>query len=156
MVRLCKASAYYAMNPAIAAMNLPALDWHPPPAICSARFPSSCARAPTIAWRRQAHHHSRLRNDWTRGTDDSAFEGSVGWRFAMRVSSFLAAVAVLFGVASVADAQGASSASAACSLPHASGVQQRQLMSGGRERSYRLFVPPRYDGRTPLPIVLDL
>ena len=28
--------------------------------------------------------------------------------------------------------------------------------SGGRQRSYRLFVPQSYDGRTPLPLVLDL
>ena len=74
----------------------------------------------------------------------------------MRVSSFLAAVAVLFAVASVAEAQSAPPASTSCNLSHASGVQQRRLMSGGRERSYRLFVPPRYDGSTPLPMVLDL
>src|SRR5262245_61220509 len=72
-------------------------------------------------------------------------------RFAMRVSSFVAAVAVLFAVASVAEAQSTPPPAASCNLPHASGVQQRQLMSGGRERSYRLFVPPRYNGRTPLP-----
>ena len=29
-------------------------------------------------------------------------------------------------------------------------------MSGQRERAYRLFVPPGYDGRTRLPLVLDL
>ena len=29
-------------------------------------------------------------------------------------------------------------------------------MSGGRERTYRLFVPPAYDGRTALPLVLEL
>jgi polyhydroxybutyrate depolymerase len=73
----------------------------------------------------------------------------------MRVSSFVAAVGVLFAVASMAEAQSAPPAS--CNLAHASGVQeQRQLMSGGRQRSYRLFVPPKYDGRTPLPLLLDL
>src|ERR1041384_3753788 len=77
-------------------------------------------------------------------------------RFAMRVSLFVSAVAGLFAVVSVAEAQSARSPSTSCNLAHASGVQQRQLMSGGRERSYRLFVPARYDGRTPLPIVLDL
>src|SRR5262245_47025151 len=46
-------------------------------------------------------------------------------RFAMRVSSFLTTLAVLFAVASVAEAQ---STSTVCNLPHASGVQQRQLM----------------------------
>ena len=29
-------------------------------------------------------------------------------------------------------------------------------MSGGRERAYRLFVPPGYDGRTALPLVLEM
>jgi polyhydroxybutyrate depolymerase len=77
----------------------------------------------------------------------------------MRVSLFIAAVGVLFAVASVAEAQRATPAppaSASCNLPYASGVQQRQLVSKGRERSYRMFVPAKYDGRTPLPIVLDL
>src|SRR5262245_9320725 len=70
---------------------------------------------------------------------------------AMRVSFLVAAVAVLFAIVSVAEAQ-STPASGACNLPHDSGVQQRHLTSGGRERSYRLFVPPRYDGRTPLPM----
>src|SRR4029453_4683927 len=69
----------------------------------------------------------------------------------MRVSCFVSLVAIVLGIASVAEAQRAS-----CSLTHAAGVEQGQLMSGGKERSYRLFVPPRYDGRTPLPMVLDL
>lgn len=43
-----------------------------------------------------------------------------------------------------------------CNLPHASGVSTEQLMSGGRQRSYRLYVPPGYDGRQRLPLVLDL
>jgi polyhydroxybutyrate depolymerase len=68
----------------------------------------------------------------------------------MRASSFLAAIAVLCGVASAAQAENT------CNRPHASGVQQRQITSGGRERSYRLFVPPAYDGRTPLSLVLEL
>jgi len=52
-------------------------------------------------------------------------------------------------------AQG-SSAAASCGLAAAPGVAEQQLTSGGRPRTYRLFVPPRYDGRTPLPLVLDL
>ena len=56
---------------------------------------------------------------------------------------------VQFGVVSVAEAQ-------QCNLPHDSGAQERRLMSGGKERSYRLFVPARYDGRTPLPLVLEM
>jgi polyhydroxybutyrate depolymerase len=41
-------------------------------------------------------------------------------------------------------------------LAHAGGVTAEKLTSGGRERTYRLFVPAGYDGRTPLPLVLDL
>jgi polyhydroxybutyrate depolymerase len=41
-------------------------------------------------------------------------------------------------------------------LPHASGVSAQQLVSGQRPRTYRLFVPPRYDGHQRLPLVLDL
>lgn len=43
-----------------------------------------------------------------------------------------------------------------CDLPHASGVSSQQLMSGQRPRTYRLFVPPGYDGHQRLPLVLDL
>lgn len=74
----------------------------------------------------------------------------------MRLTSFFAAVAALFAVASVAEAQSAARAAAACNLTRVSGVEQRTLMSGGKERAYRLFVPPAYDGRTALPIVLDM
>lgn len=45
---------------------------------------------------------------------------------------------------------------AACSLAAPSGVAEQRLTSGGRERAYRLFVPPGYDGRAELPLVLDL
>jgi polyhydroxybutyrate depolymerase len=43
-----------------------------------------------------------------------------------------------------------------CNLPQGSGVSSPQLMSGQRERAYRLFVPPGYDGVGRLPLVLDL
>lgn len=43
-----------------------------------------------------------------------------------------------------------------CDLALASGVSSQQLTSGGRARTYRLFVPPGYDGRARLPLVLDL
>jgi polyhydroxybutyrate depolymerase len=43
-----------------------------------------------------------------------------------------------------------------CDLPHAPGVSSEQLVSGQRPRTYRLFVPPGYDGRQRLPLVLDL
>ena len=45
---------------------------------------------------------------------------------------------------------------ASCNLTHAPGVSSQQLTSGQRQRSYRLFVPPGYDGRARLPLVLDL
>ena len=74
----------------------------------------------------------------------------------MRGSSFLAVVALLFSVVSVAEAQLVPSPSASCNLPQPSGVQERKFISGGRERSYRLFIPPNYDGRARLPLVLEL
>ncbi|HEY9466943.1 MAG TPA: PHB depolymerase family esterase [Vicinamibacterales bacterium] len=43
-----------------------------------------------------------------------------------------------------------------CELPHAAGVSTQQLVSGQRPRTYRLFVPPGYDGHQRLPLVLDL
>jgi polyhydroxybutyrate depolymerase len=45
---------------------------------------------------------------------------------------------------------------AACAKPHAAGVTTVNLTSAGRMRSYRLFVPRSYDGKTPLPLVLNL
>ena len=43
-----------------------------------------------------------------------------------------------------------------CDVPHAPGVSSQQLISGQRPRTYRLFVPPGYDGRQRMPLVLDL
>jgi len=57
-----------------------------------------------------------------------------------------------FGVWSSAGAQ---SPSQACSLEPVAGVQQR-LTSGGRQRTYRLFVPRGFETRSRLPLVLDL
>ena len=59
-------------------------------------------------------------------------------------------------VASSARAQDTAGASQACSLTHQSGASTQRLMSRQRPRSYRLFVPPRYDGRERLPLVLNL
>lgn len=70
----------------------------------------------------------------------------------MRVPLITAAVFLVFG-ASEARAQ---SGGAACNLPHASGVSAQSLTSGQRARTFRLFVPPAYDGRQRLPLVLDL
>jgi polyhydroxybutyrate depolymerase len=43
-----------------------------------------------------------------------------------------------------------------CDLSIGSGVSSQELTSGQRPRTYRLFVPPGYDGRARLPLVLDL
>jgi polyhydroxybutyrate depolymerase len=74
----------------------------------------------------------------------------------MPTSCVVATVFLVAGVASNAQAQTAPATRSACSLAHASGVVQQQLVSGQRQRAYRLFVPPAYDGRTRLPLVLDL
>jgi polyhydroxybutyrate depolymerase len=71
----------------------------------------------------------------------------------MRSSCNFAAVVVMLGWSSGALAQGQG---APCSLAVSSGVSDQRLISGGLERTYRLFVPPAYDGRTRLPLVLDL
>jgi polyhydroxybutyrate depolymerase len=68
---------------------------------------------------------------------------------------FLAAI-LATGISSTARAQTGAATRSACNLPHAPGVVEEQLLSGQRERVYRLFVPRGYDGRTRLPLVLDL
>lgn len=74
----------------------------------------------------------------------------------MRMLQLVLATLVAGGVSSTAQAQSASAAPGACDLPHAVGVVQQQLLSGQRQRAYRLFVPASYDSRTRLPLVLDL
>jgi polyhydroxybutyrate depolymerase len=74
----------------------------------------------------------------------------------MRVSSLVVALLVMSGVDSAALAQTAPAASTSCNLSPVPGVVEQQLTSKERPRTYRLFVPPGYDGRTPLPLVLDL
>ena len=73
----------------------------------------------------------------------------------MRASSVFAGVLILLTFGSLAQAQTASSP-ASCALRHEPGVSDQQLQSGQRPRTYRIFVPPAYDGRTALPLVLDL
>lgn len=73
----------------------------------------------------------------------------------MRVFHVVAAALAAVGSSSNAQAQIAPATSPTCNLPPAPGVEQ-QLSSGGRQRTYRLFVPQGYDGRTGLPLVLDL
>jgi len=66
------------------------------------------------------------------------------------------ALLVMFGTTADGQSRVAAPSSSPCNLPHASGVSSQQLMSGQRQRSYRLFVPPGYDGHQRLPLVLDL
>lgn len=73
----------------------------------------------------------------------------------MRLLQIVPALLIVFGP-TAAYAQSAGTNATSCDLPHASGVSTEQLMSGQRQRSYRLFVPPGYDGRQRLPLVLDL
>ena len=70
-------------------------------------------------------------------------------------TSILGSVLVVLG-ATAAYGQSRPASAAACDLPYASGVSSQQLVSGERPRAYRLFVPPGYDGRQRLPLVLDL
>jgi polyhydroxybutyrate depolymerase len=72
----------------------------------------------------------------------------------VRLSSI---VMIALAAVSAANARAQSSlGSAACNLTAAAGVADQQLSSGGRQRTYRLFVPPAYDGSNELPLVLDL
>lgn len=73
----------------------------------------------------------------------------------MHLHLVLAAALAALCLMSNASAQ-TSLTSGTCDLAAAPGVTEQQLTSGGRERSFRLFVPPGYDGRTPMPLVLDL
>jgi polyhydroxybutyrate depolymerase len=69
--------------------------------------------------------------------------------------AFTAATLVVL-CAPAAHAQTAAGARGSCELTYASGASSQQLTSGQRQRAYRLFVPPGYDGRQRLPLVLDL
>jgi polyhydroxybutyrate depolymerase len=73
----------------------------------------------------------------------------------MRLAFLLTSLLFLAGGAE-ARGQGVPAAAASCELPRAPGVSSQQLTSGQRPRTYRLFVPPAYDGHLRLPLVLDL
>lgn len=73
----------------------------------------------------------------------------------IRVPYVIAAVVLVIGAAP-AHAQTRAAGVPSCELPHAPGVSVQRLVSGQRPRAYRLFVPPAYDGRPRLPLVLDL
>jgi polyhydroxybutyrate depolymerase len=66
------------------------------------------------------------------------------------------ALLVMFGTTAYGQSRVAAPSSSPCNLLHASGVSSQQLMSGHRQRAYRLFVPPNYDGHQRLSLVLDL
>jgi polyhydroxybutyrate depolymerase len=73
----------------------------------------------------------------------------------MRLLKILTAVSIVLS-ATAAHGQSAAARSASCDLPQRSGVSSQQLVSEQRQRAYRLFVPPGYDGHRRLPLVLDL
>ncbi len=76
----------------------------------------------------------------------------------MRSFIVIAAALVIAGLPSAALAQAirvGPAPSPGCALAPVPGVEQR-LSSGGRERTYRLFVPSGAAGRSRLPLVLDL
>jgi len=73
----------------------------------------------------------------------------------MRFLQIATTVAVVLS-ATAAYGQSAVAGVPSCDLPHGSGVSSQQLVSGQRQRVYRLFVPPGYDGHLRLPVVLDL
>ena len=73
----------------------------------------------------------------------------------MRWLQIVTTVSVVLS-ATVAHGQSAASGSQSCNLPQSSGVSSQQLVSGQRQRAYRLFIPPGYDGVVRLPLVLDL
>ena len=73
----------------------------------------------------------------------------------MRLLQIITSVCMVLS-ATAAHGQSAATGSTSCNLPHGGGVSSQQLMSGQRQRAYRLFVPPGYDGVVRLPLVLDL
>src|SRR6218665_196825 len=70
----------------------------------------------------------------------------------MRLFRVIAILLALFALSPLAQAQAPASA---CTLAPVAG-EMRELTSGGRTRTYRLFVPPQVAGQTRLPLVLDL
>ena len=73
----------------------------------------------------------------------------------LRQARFAAALWLML-CASTAMAQSAGANGESCSLTHASGASPQRLTSRQRPRTYRLFIPPGYDGRQRLPLVLNL
>jgi polyhydroxybutyrate depolymerase len=74
----------------------------------------------------------------------------------MRMSFVVAATVFILSISSAAQAQSAAATTSSCNLPHAPGIVQQQFVSGERQRTYRLSIPPGYDGRAAMPLVLEL
>ena len=73
----------------------------------------------------------------------------------MRMFHAVMAALLVVGISLDARAQPAPATSASCNLAAVPGAMQ-QLSSGGRQRTYRLFVPKGFEGRMRLPLVVDL
>ena len=67
----------------------------------------------------------------------------------------LSPATLLIALCTLAPLAQAQAPAAACTLTPIAG-ETRELTSGGRKRSYRLFVPPAVAGQQRLPLVLDL
>ena len=73
----------------------------------------------------------------------------------MRLFPLIAAAIMALGIPRDAGAQQVQPSPGGCGLAPVAGVEQ-QLMSGGRQRTYRLFVPQGFSNRQRLPLVLDM
>src|SRR5687768_9518447 len=73
----------------------------------------------------------------------------------MRLLPIVTAISVVL-IATPAQGQSPATGTGSCNFPQGSGVSSQQLVSGQRQRAYRLFVPQGYDGVVRLPLVLDL
>jgi polyhydroxybutyrate depolymerase len=80
----------------------------------------------------------------------------MGYNTRFLTAVLVAGFATALPTVTSAQPQSTPGAAASCQLSHSAGVEERRLTTGGRERTYRLFVPSGYDGRTRLPLVLNL
>jgi polyhydroxybutyrate depolymerase len=101
------------------------------------------------------------RSSWHDAASRAPIELEKAREIQVRVLLIAAAAAAAWSSSGQAQSPGRAEPSGAasqvqCALAAAPGVSEQRLTSGGRERVYRLFVPPGYDGRTRLPLVLDL
>jgi len=70
----------------------------------------------------------------------------------------IAAVALAAGLAACATSEPAQQRADTCAVarPHASGLTQREITSGGQARAYALYVPASYTGSARAPLVFDI